>query len=617
MVYEKNLNAFRCMSKNERIVQYLEEHTEWRSKNVSVEKALNGEPAVVYRGMEEVYLNSRYNPSVAAETFIDQFSDITEQAGLIMFGFSSGIFAKKFFEKIQKNVFLFVYEPSIDIFLTVIHEVDISELVLTGRFLIFVDGINEGNLAPAIEANSGYQNYCKLLYTELPQYVRLFGEAYEAYREIVKRQAIGFQLVINTALARGDRFSYTTVQNMRYLPGCRNGLDYVGKFPEDMPAIVVAAGPSLEKNVDLLRQAKGKALIIVVDSAIKTVYSRGIQPDFVITIDCLKPTRLFEADGIGDAYLLADGGANTDVFDAIHPKNLIFYSSSSPTWDQLFREEGTQIKEVYCGGSVAIDALTLAIVFGFKRVILIGQDLALTGDKQYADGEVLDKEPRFGEVTVKDIYGKDIRTLQDYREFIRAIERLAYENPQVEIIDATEGGAFKKNTTIMTFQEAIDKYCQKEYPVQEIIESMPRLFMEEGPVRIQKMLAKMKGNVHIIAERTKKASEYCNQAYQMLVAKQYDKLKLQKINAYIAEVDELYVHMPEQDLISYSATFADFNFMRRVYEEDKDDMVEAIRLYKNSIQYYKGIAEASSQVEKIIGDCLDKLKKQYNLAEEG
>lgn len=616
MVYEKNLNAFRCMSKNERIVQYLEKHTEWQSERVSVERASNGEPVLVYHGTEDVYLNSRYNPSVAADVFIDQFSHITEQAGLIMFGFSSGIFAKKFFEKIQKNVFLFVYEPSIDIFLTVIHELDISELILTGRFLIFVDGINEGNLSTAMEENSGYQNYCKLLYTELPQYVELFEESYEGYREIVKKQAIGLQLVINTALVRGDRFSYTAVQNMRYLPGCRNGFDYVGKFPEDMPAIVVAAGPSLEKNVDLLRQAKGKALIIVVDSAIKTVYSRGIQPDFVITIDSLKPTRLFEADGIEDAYLLADGGANTDVFDAIHPKNLIFYSSSSPIWDRLFREEGTQIKEVYCGGSVAIDALTMAIIMGFKRVILIGQDLALTGDKQYADGDVLDKSPRPGEVVVKDIYGNDVRTLQDYREFIRAIERLAYENQDLEIIDATEGGAFKKNTTIMTFQEAIDKYCQKEYPVQEIIESAPRLFIEDGPVRIQKTLKEMKENVHTIGERTEKASEYCDQAYQMLTAKRYDKLKLQKINAYIAEVDELYVHMPEEFLFSCATTFSDFNFMRRLYEEEADDMAEAIRLYKNSVPYYKGIAEAAPQIEKIIDDCLDKLKKQYKLAEE-
>lgn len=616
MVYERNLNALKCISGNERIIEYLEKNENWRSKKAFVEKALDGEPIVVYQDKQKAYLNSRYNPSVAAEVFIDQFADITQQAGLIMFGLSSGIFAKKFFEKIKKEVFLFVYEPSIDIFQTVMHEIDISNLILSGRFLLFVEGINEGSLATAIESNSGYQNYCKILYTELPQYVRLFKKSYEEYREIVRKQAIALQLVINTALVRGDRFTYTAIQNMRYLPGCRNGFDYIGKFPEDMPAIVVAAGPSLEKNVDLLKQAKGKALIIVVDSAIKTVYSRGIVPDFVITIDSLKPTRLFEQEGIGDAYLLADGGANTDVFDAIHPRNLIFYSSSSPIWDRLFREEGTQIQEVYCGGSVAIDALTMAIIMGFKRVILIGQDLALTGDKQYADGEKLDKKPRPGEVIVKDIYGNDVRTLQDYREFIRAIERLAYENPQLEIIDATEGGAYKKNTTIMTFQEAIDKYCNKEYPIQQIIESIPRLFTHDGPERIQSKLLNMKENVIDIGKRTKKAGKLCEKAWNMLVAKNFDKIELQKINAYITEVDELYVHMPEETLFSCATTFSDFNFMRRLYEEESDDLAEAIRLYKNSVPYYQGISDAAPQIAEIIDDCLEKLKRQYNLSED-
>lgn len=616
MVYERNLNALRAVNNSGRIVRYLEEHTEWKSKKVSVEDALNNEQIIVYHDMKDIYLNSRYNPSAAADVFIDQFTHITEQSGLIMFGLSNGVFAKKFFEKIDKEVFLFVYEPSIDIFQAVIHEIDISDLLLNRKFLIFVEGINEGSLATAIESNSGYQNYCKILYTELPQYVRLFEKSYDIYREIVKKQAVALQLTINTALVRGNRFSYTAIQNMRYLPGCRNGFDYVGKFPADMPAIVVAAGPSLEKNVDLLKQAKGKALIIVVDSAIKTVYSRGIQPDFVITIDALKPTHLFEVKGIEQAYLLADGGANTDVLDMIHPQNLVFYSSSSPIWDRLFREEGTQIEEVYCGGSVAIDALTMAIIMGFKRVILIGQDLALTGDKQYADGEKLDKSPRPGEVVVKDIYGNDIRTLQDYREFIRAIERLAYEHPQLEIIDATEGGAFKKNTTIMTFQEAIDKYCLKEYPIREIIEKVPKLFTKSGPIRIKKTLESMKKNVKDIGERTRIASEYCDKAYHMLEAKQYNKLELQKINAYIAEVDELYVHMPEESLFSCATSFSDFNFMRRLYEEEEDDVTEAIRLYKNSVPYYQGIAEAAPQIAGTIDDCLKKLKQQYNLSDD-
>ena len=43
----------------------------------------------------------------------------------------------------------------------------------------------------------------------------------------------------------------------------------------DVPAIIVAAGPSLNKNVQELKQAKGKALILVVDAALRAVVNTG------------------------------------------------------------------------------------------------------------------------------------------------------------------------------------------------------------------------------------------------------------------------------------------------------------------------------------------------------
>lgn len=61
---------------------------------------------------------------------------------------------------------------------------------------------------------------------------------------------------------------------------------------------------------------------------------------------------------------------------------------------------------------------------------MIGQDLAMTGNKQYADGENLNQNTSFNSPTlyVKDIYGNDVLTKKDYYTFIRSIEDLAYRN---------------------------------------------------------------------------------------------------------------------------------------------------------------------------------------------
>ena len=62
----------------------------------------------------------------------------------------------------------------------------------------------------------------------------------------------------------------------------------------DIPVIIVSAGPSLDKNVKELRKAQGKAFIIVVDAALRTVLQAGVQPDIVCTIDPESPERFFE-----------------------------------------------------------------------------------------------------------------------------------------------------------------------------------------------------------------------------------------------------------------------------------------------------------------------------------
>lgn len=59
----------------------------------------------------------------------------------------------------------------------------------------------------------------------------------------------------------------------------------------DIPVIIVSAGPSLDKNVKELRKAQGKAFIIVVDAALRTVLQAGVQPDIVCTIDPESPER--------------------------------------------------------------------------------------------------------------------------------------------------------------------------------------------------------------------------------------------------------------------------------------------------------------------------------------
>lgn len=618
MVLENNLCALEHLGRYGRILEYFKntnKEKDYENKEIDVEitDAKNGEPVVCYQDTELHCLNSIYNPSHAAERFLQDFMIIPDNAGLIMYGLSSGVYAQCFLRGNKNSVFCLVYEPCIDIFRAVMESVNISELLTNPRFFLVVEGINDGDFSHFLEIQNRFDNRYQKKYVALPGYKTLFLNGYKNYLELIHQNEETYQILINTALQLGERICYTGIQNMRYLPGCRSGHDYVNYFPTDLPAIIVSAGPSLEKNVDLLKSVYGRALIIVVDSAIRTVFRRGIKPNFVITVDNNKELKNFDVDGLAGTFLLADMAANTEAFDKIKPENLVFYSSGYPIWNRLFKEEGTHIQEIYSGGSVALDAITFSIIMGFKKIILIGQDLALTDGKQYADGTKIDAQDIKGNIVVKDIFGNDILTKADYYSFIKCIETLAYQHPDVEIIDATEGGAIKKYTTIMTLRDAIDTYCSKEYDLDTMIENVPRRFVNHGVEKVMDTLKKMKIHIQTIEQKMAIGAEKCADAAQMLFRKDYDKEKLSEINTYIRQLDDDYVNMEEGTLFSQAASNADYAFMTYIYDVEDNDIAESIRLYKKSEQYYRGIAETAPKIIAMIDECIEKTKLQYGL----
>ena len=73
-------------------------------------------------------------------------------------------------------------------------------------------------------------------------------------------------------------------------------LPILGAIPNDVPAFVVSAGPSLNKNIKELRRAKNKSFIIAVDTAVKPLLQEGIVPDMFATLDGIKPLELVETE---------------------------------------------------------------------------------------------------------------------------------------------------------------------------------------------------------------------------------------------------------------------------------------------------------------------------------
>ncbi len=606
MVYEHNLNCLK--EKHPQIYNVIiKSDFEWSKEQAFVCDAKNGEQIVVYRqGSRDIYLNSKYNPRIEAEKYLSDIEDMSEKATLTMFGMASGVFAKVALEKTCKEVKIIIYEPCASIFMQVIKNIDITDILDNDRIILSVEGINSQGYDVAIGNNIHSYNKTTSRHISLPKYVGIFSDSYKIYAE--KTQAAYDRLAMQTYtfLSVGKEICENNIMNLRYLPGCRSGEDYINHFPDDMPAIVVSAGPSLAKNIHLLREAKGKALIMVVDTAISHVLAMGVEPDMVITVDFAKYLHYFEDQRLKEVGFVVEPDSHYRVLDKVKPNNVIFCGTDVALWTNLMKSQGSDLKFLDVGGSVATAAIATVMKWGFKKVILIGQDLAFSDGSMHIGEESREYDFSTGEYTyVKGINGEQLVTYTNFMPYLKWIEKVAYLNQNVEIIDATEGGAYKEHTTIMTFREAIDSYCTNSYDVKELLDSVPRLFTLNGKNIIIDTLDNMKNNLRRMRRIFLEGASASHRGGIMLSRGDYNVKELKKINSIMQKADETLLEAQERELLSKIDSGADNAFEEDLYEMEADDIKESIRMYKKCEKYYTALAEGCVNITADIEHCLN------------
>jgi len=323
---------------------------------------------------------------------------------------------------------------------------------------------------------------------------------------------------LSTNIAKGNAFQRNILTNIPQMignPGIRN---LFGKF-KNKSVICVAAGPSLDKNVHLLQEAKNKALIICVDAALRTLLQRKIKPDIVISIDYGGGTRnLFEGimEQTEDLLLAADPEVYPAVLSDFKGKKFIINLRKPLTnWLSNFIEDKGLLKK---GASVAHAAFSLAKAVGGDPIILIGQDLSFPegithtqgtiGRKKIAIGidkktgkKYLLQENKDGKciasdlIMVKDIYGKEVPTRGDMYSYLIYFEELI-SSTEAKCIDATEGGAKIKGTEVMSLREVIDRYCREPVRIREILneatEGKEKVNLEGLKKEMEKIISRLK-----------------------------------------------------------------------------------------------------------------------------
>lgn len=220
-----------------------------------------------------------------------------------------------------------------------------------------------------------------------------------------------------------------------------------GKF-RDRPAVLIAPGPSLDKNIDLLHQAKDRAVLIAPLQSLRRLYKSGIQPDFITVLDATdltaEPFDFF--NDVPDDFLTTLVVAVNCHPNVIRRFQRVYFFSGSGPLDRWVQDIVPQPLINLDASSVAITGLLLAQHWGCNPITLVGQDLALAGNRRYADDAQLNNLNAPHLMTLPGYYGGTVQSPSDYflfhHQFEKIAEKIAQLSPQTQLFNATEGGAF-------------------------------------------------------------------------------------------------------------------------------------------------------------------------------
>ena len=252
-----------------------------------------------------------------------------------------------------------------------------------------------------------------------------------------------------------------------------SGINNLHKTFEKIPAIIIAAGPSLEKNIHHLKMAKGKAVLFATAPVVRIMLAYDIVPDFVVSIDFLEQN-----------YKHFEGICDLEI-PLIHPCTLYHQIVEDYQGHGFVYQDGSGITDwlkkhwsfrglINAGGSVALHAFTAAIVAGCDPIIFIGQDLAYS-KKTHVDGAALAKDVDINKndksfFWVEGIDGKKVPTNSAFVSYLRRFEEII-SSVDTKCINSTEGGAAIKGTQVRSLKESIEKYCNQEISVCSIVEA--------------------------------------------------------------------------------------------------------------------------------------------------
>ncbi|NFF81664.1 motility associated factor glycosyltransferase family protein [Clostridium botulinum] len=428
--------------------------------NFSIELSKDGYEIVkVFLNEKTQYISSKYNETREIQKFLDSLGTFKTGDNYIVFGLGCGYHIKQMQNKIDKGAKILIIEVNNELINYFKKNNKLKEIFDDKRVII---AENVTTLDIFLEENITEINVKNLKIATYGVYDKIYNEFLERYYMKIRESISRITLNRNMKLYYGNMWADLFFKNIKYMCTGMSINSYKNKF-RNIPAIIVSAGPSLEKNIGELKNNR-KAMIISGGRTLKALMDLEIEPDLLCVVDPLEESYKLVENYIEklNSPLVFYEGTNNKIVKKHRGKKV--FSTNSKFIRKVFDEE---IQSLSGGGSVAHSMTILASYMGCNPIVFIGQDLAYTDEKIHAtcasnpcgknDVSSCNKDKG---VYVKDINNNLIRTSVTLNGFRCALENIISMFPNTNFINATEGGVNingAKNVSLKSILSELNK----------------------------------------------------------------------------------------------------------------------------------------------------------------
>lgn len=500
-IIDKNLNAISRY--NPILAEKIKQHSQFEKSFYFGESAI-GEVTLTYDGKE---LHSDYNAEAEAKEIFNQINCDGYNTIHVLFGLGLGYLFKRFTLSSKGKIILF--EPNLDILRITLEVVDFSEELSRKRILVAHTSIE---LEKAFEVL--FFDESDITVSFLPSYQAMYpAETNKLLNDMGFLKGL-FNSNYKNMFDQAHDWTISGINNIPTIMMNSELEDLRGKF-KNIPAVIISAGPSLDKNINLLHEYRDKVVVFSVGTASKAVQKYNIIPDFLAIVEKNNCTEQIKTVDTSEMNLILQPMTHKNFHDLPTKNKFNYYANNDFTVKWINKHLKLPLNDYENKGTVSLCALFSAIIMGCDPIITIGQDLA------YSDGRCYSAESAYGNIKcehnpetgtyeilaenleefskqfncstieenkayldwkfndltknlyfVKGLNGKMIPTSSCYATFIKHFETAAHEfKDRAKFINATEGGAYIENFSHITLKKALEEHANNTLDVKQIIKN--------------------------------------------------------------------------------------------------------------------------------------------------